>query len=74
MAAYMNININININTNININININIFIHTRKTEITENGNFLLFATNGKRKRKTSVCLLQTEMENGSLLSLNGKR
>jgi hypothetical protein len=25
-----------------------------------ENGNFCLFAANGKRKRQTSVCLLQT--------------
>ncbi len=29
--------------------------------------------TNGKRKRHTSVCLLQTEMENGSLLFLARK-
>jgi hypothetical protein len=31
--------------------------------ELTENGNFRLFAANGKRKRQTSVCLLETEME-----------
>jgi hypothetical protein len=30
-----------------------------RKTELTENGKFRLFATNGKWKRYTSVCLLQ---------------
>jgi hypothetical protein len=38
----------------------------------TENGNFRLFAANGKRKRKTSLCFLSTE--NGSLFSLVGKR
>jgi hypothetical protein len=72
MAAY----INIKINTNININININVYTHTntRKSELMENGNFHLFAANRKRKQQTPVCLLQTEMENGSLLSLDGKR
>jgi hypothetical protein len=35
--------------------------------------NFCLFAANGKRKLQTSVCLLQTEMEKGSLFSLVGK-
>jgi hypothetical protein len=39
-----------------------------------ENGNFRLFAANGKRKWQTSVCLLQTETGNGSLFSLVGKR
>jgi hypothetical protein len=34
-----------------------------RKTELTENGNFRLFAANGKRKRQTSICLLQMETE-----------
>ncbi len=34
------------------------------------NGNFRLFAANGKRKRRTSVCLLQKETVNGSLFSL----
>jgi hypothetical protein len=33
-----------------------------------ENGNFRLFAANGKRKRQISVCFLQTEY--GSLFSL----
>jgi hypothetical protein len=32
-----------------------------RKTELAENGNFCLFAANGKWKQQTSVCLLQTE-------------
>ncbi len=36
------------------------------KTEQTENSNFPFFAANGKRKRQTSICLLQTETENGS--------
>jgi hypothetical protein len=43
------------------------------KTELTENSDFCLFAANEKLKRQTSLCLLQTEMENGSLLSLAGK-
>jgi hypothetical protein len=47
------------------------IYIRIRKTELTENGNFRLFAANGKRKRQTSVCFLQTEI--GSLFSLVGK-
>ncbi len=34
-----------------------------RKTELTKNGNFRLFAANGKWKGQTSVSLLQTEME-----------
>jgi hypothetical protein len=34
-----------------------------RKTELTKNGNFRLFAANGKWKGQTSVCLPQTEME-----------
>jgi hypothetical protein len=29
-----------------------------RQTELTENGNFRLFAANGKRKRQISVCFL----------------
>jgi hypothetical protein len=40
---------------------------------ITENGNFHLNSTNGKRKRQSSGYLLQTEMENGSLFSLVSK-
>jgi hypothetical protein len=39
-----------------------------------ENSNFRLFATKGKWKRQTSLCLLQMETENGSLFSLVGKR
>ncbi len=58
-------------------------FIHTftRETELTENGNFRLFAAIGKLKRQTSVCLLQTETGNGKrkfvflgLLTINGNR
>jgi hypothetical protein len=45
---------------------------HKQKTELTENGNFRLFAANGKWKRQTSVCLLDTGNE--SLFSLVGKR
>jgi hypothetical protein len=37
------------------------------ETDLTENDNFRLFAANGKRKPHTSVYLLQTETENGSL-------
>ncbi len=44
-----------------------------RKIGLTENGNFCLFAPNKKWKWQTSVCLLQTEMENGSVFSLVGK-
>jgi hypothetical protein len=40
-----------------------------RKTKLTENGNFHLFATNGKRKWQTFVYSQQMEMENGSLFS-----
>jgi hypothetical protein len=40
--------------------------------ELTENSSFRLFAPNGKRKRQTSVCLLQKETENGSLFPLVG--
>jgi hypothetical protein len=36
----------------------------------TATANFRLFAANGKREWQTSVCLLQTETENGSLFSL----
>jgi hypothetical protein len=46
---------------------------HTHTTtELTENGNFRLFAVNGKQQ--TSLCLLQRETENGGLFSLVGKR
>jgi hypothetical protein len=45
-----------------------------RETELTENGNFRLFAANEKQKRQTSVCLQQTEIENGSLFFLVGKQ
>jgi hypothetical protein len=44
-----------------------------RKTELTDNGNLRLFAVNGKRKRQTSVYLLQTDPDNESLFSLVGK-
>jgi hypothetical protein len=47
---------------------------HNRKTELKKNGNFLLFAANGKRNRQTSICLLQTEAEDRSLFSLVSKR
>jgi hypothetical protein len=48
-------------------------------TELTENGNFHLLAANGKQRRQTSVCLLQTENRDGKLPRLfsanrNGKR
>jgi hypothetical protein len=43
------------------------------ETEPSENGNFRLFSASGKKKRKTSVCLLKTETENGNLSSLVGK-
>jgi hypothetical protein len=46
----------------------------TRKTELPKNGHFRLFVANGKRKRQNSVCLLQTETENRSLLTLVDKR
>jgi hypothetical protein len=42
--------------------------------ELIENSDFRLFATNGKWKWQTYVCLLKTETENGSLLFLVGKR
>jgi hypothetical protein len=29
--------------------------------ELTENGNIRFFSSNGKRKRQTSICLLQNE-------------
>jgi hypothetical protein len=38
-----------------------------------ENGKFRSLSANGKWKWQTSVCLLQTETENGSLFSLVGK-
>jgi hypothetical protein len=37
-----------------------------QKTKRMENGSFCLFAANGKQKQQTSVCLLQTETENGN--------
>ncbi len=40
------------------------------KTELTENGNFCLFAADGKQRWQTSVCLLQTVKQTGSLFSL----
>jgi hypothetical protein len=43
---------------------------HKQKTELTQNGNFCLFAANRKQKWQMSVFLLQTETENGSLFSL----
>jgi hypothetical protein len=46
------------------------ICISIQKTKLVKNGNFRSFAANGKREWQTSVCLLQTEMENGSLFSL----
>jgi hypothetical protein len=45
-----------------------------QKMELTENGNFRLFAENRKQKRQTSVCLLKMETENESLSSLVGNR
>ncbi len=48
--------------------------LHVSRVPQTENGNFRLFATNGKRKRQTSSCLLKTETENRSLISLVSKR
>jgi hypothetical protein len=39
----------------------IHIYIYLRNTELTDNGNFCLFAASGKRKRKTSVCFLHIE-------------
>ncbi len=37
--------------------------------EVTEDGNFRLFAADVKRKRQTSVCLLPTETENDCCFS-----
>jgi hypothetical protein len=48
--------------------------IHKGKTELIGNSNFCLFAASGKRKRLTSIGLLQTKTENGSLFALIGKR
>jgi hypothetical protein len=39
-----------------------------------KNGDFRTSAANKKLKQQTSLCLLQTEMENKSLFSLVGKR
>ncbi len=35
-------------------------YIYIRKTELTDNGKFRLFAANRKRQRQTSVCFMQT--------------
>jgi hypothetical protein len=43
---------------------------HKQKTELTENGNFRLFAANRKQKWQTSARLLQTETENESFFLL----
>ncbi len=48
--------------------------VYIQKTETTENSNFRLFAANERRKWQTFIFLLQTEIENGSLFSLVGKR
>jgi hypothetical protein len=47
------------------LNIHVPMFPEFRKqnSELTKNGNFRLFAANGKWKRQTSVGLLQTETE-----------
>jgi hypothetical protein len=45
-------------------------YVQMKKMELTEYGNFRLFAATGKRKRQTSIYLLQTETENGSFLFL----
>jgi hypothetical protein len=37
--------------------------MYERETELTEKGKFRLFVANEKRKRQTSACLLQTEMD-----------
>jgi hypothetical protein len=47
---------------------------HKQKTQLTENGNFRLFSTNGKWERQTSAYSLQTETENWRLFSVVGKR
>jgi hypothetical protein len=47
---------------------------YIQSTELKENGDFRLFAANGKRKQQTSVCFLQMENKNRSLFSLVGKR
>jgi hypothetical protein len=44
------------------------------KMELTENDHCHIFAASRKQKRRTSVCLLQTEKENRSLFSLVDKR
>ncbi len=51
-------------------------FLHisTYGKQVTDNGNFHWFAANGKQKPQTSVCLLQTGTENGSLFFLVGKQ
>ncbi len=51
----------------------IGIYIHCSdiymESGTNRNGNFCLFAANGKWKWQTSVCLQHTEMKNGSLFS-----
>jgi hypothetical protein len=42
--------------------------------KLSENGNFHLFAANGKWKWQTSICMVQIEMGNGSLFSPVGKQ
>jgi hypothetical protein len=50
------------------------VYMYMYKTELTEKTNFGLFAANRKRKRQTSICLLLTQTEIGSLFSLVSKR
>ncbi len=38
-------------------------YIHIRKTELMENGNFRFFDADGKRERQTSVCFLHRKTE-----------
>jgi hypothetical protein len=44
-----------------------------RKAKLTENGNFRLFAANGRRKRHTSMCFLQTENRKRKFVFLGQK-
>jgi hypothetical protein len=41
--------------------------------ELTVSSNFRLMTASGEQKRQTSVCLLQMEIENGSLFTLVSK-
>jgi hypothetical protein len=52
----------------------VSIFIFIKKTGLTINGNFCLFVVNGNWKQQTSVCLLQTEIENGIRFSPQQKQ